>query len=174
MGLSVGKLAKKYGLSRSTLLYYASIGLLTPAGHSKGQYRIYGVEEDCRLEQICKYRKTGIPLKEIRKILDSPETSFTKVLKERFEDLNKEIRNLHEQQRLIAGLLNSPDILKQSGVMSRELWTSLLKRAGFSEHDMRQWHISFEQMDPEKHLLFLRHLQIPDDEIEIIRGWGEG
>lgn len=40
--LTVGRLTKKFGLSRSTLLYYDSIGLLTPAAHMKGEYRTYG------------------------------------------------------------------------------------------------------------------------------------
>lgn len=174
MSLSVGKLAKKHGLSRSTLLYYDAIGLLTPAGHNKGEYRIYEIEDEQRLEQICIYRKAGIPLKEIRKILDSPETSFTKVLKERFEDLNHEIRHLHEQQRIIAKLLKNSEMLKTAAVMTKELWTSLLEDAGFSEQDMRQWHIRFELMDPDKHRIFLQHLQIPDDEIELIREWVKG
>ena len=174
MSLSVGKLAKKYGLSRSTLLYYDAIGLLTPVGHSKGEYRIYEIEDEQRLEQICIYRKAGIPLKEVRKILDSPDTSFTKVLKERFEDLNHEIRHLHEQQRIIAGLLKNSEMLKTTGVMTKELWTSLLENAGFSEQDMQQWHIRFELMDPDKHRIFLQHLQIPDDEIEMIRKWVKG
>jgi len=171
MSLSIGKLAKKYGLSRSTLLYYDSIGLLTPAGHSKGEYRIYEIEDEQRLEQICRYRTAGIPLKEIKKILDSPNTSFTTVLKERFEDLNHEIRHLHEQQRIIAGLLKNSEMLKRTEVMTKELWTSLLEDAGFSEQDMQQWHIRFERMDPKKHRIFLQHLHIPNDEIEIICKW---
>jgi DNA-binding transcriptional MerR regulator len=173
VSLSVGKLAKKYGLSRSTLLYYDSIGLLTPTGHSKGEYRIYEIDDEQRLEHICRYRKAGIPLKEVKKILESPDTSFTTVLKERFEDLNHEIRHLHEQQRIIAGLLKNSEMLKITGAMTRELWTSLLEDAGFSEQDMRQWHIRFERMDPEKHRIFLQHLQIPNDEIEIICKWAK-
>ena len=35
--LTVGKLAKKYGLSRTTLLYYDSIGLLPPTHHDLRQ-----------------------------------------------------------------------------------------------------------------------------------------
>lgn len=174
MNLTVGKLAKKYDLSRSTLLYYDSIGLLSPALHCKGEYRIYGIEDERRLEQICRYRKAGIPLKEISKILDSPETSCAVVLQQRFEDLNVEIRKLHEQQRIIAGILKNPELLSGTEVMTKEIWVSLLEHAGFTEQDMRLWHVNFEQMDPEKHQMFLQHLQIPDDEIELIRQWAVG
>ncbi|EKD38479.1 MAG: transcriptional regulator, MerR family, partial [uncultured bacterium] len=55
--LTVGRLARKFGLSRSTLLYYDAIGLLSPAGHIQGEYRLYGPSEEGRLEQICRYRR---------------------------------------------------------------------------------------------------------------------
>lgn len=173
MSMTVGKLARKYGLSRSALLYYDSIGILSPTFHHKGEYRFYSEEDEHRLGQICKYREAGIPLKEIQALLDSPETTFTSILEQRFTDLNAEIRKLYEQQRIIASLLKNSAIISESGVMTKELWTSLLVKAGFTEHDMYVWHITFEQADPEKHHQFLRHLQIPEDEIATIRGWGQ-
>lgn len=171
MSLTVGKLARKFGLSRSTLLYYDAIGLLTPVGHDKGEYRMYGPAEEEKLQQICGYRRAGIPLQEIKKILKAPETSLKEVLERRLTDLNREIRDLLDQQRLIAGLLQNPQLLQQSGIMTRELWTDLLAHSGFSEEDMHRWHMSFERNDPEKHRLFLQHLQLAADEIESIRQW---
>ncbi|WP_136809194.1 MerR family transcriptional regulator [Desulfosediminicola flagellatus] len=171
MTLTVGMLARKYGLSRSTLLYYDSIGLLSPADHEKGSYRVYQPEDEKKLEQICLYRKAGLPLKHIEKILNSPQTEFTNVLKQRFVELNSEISELYEQQKVVAGLLQNTDLLRESRAMTKEIWTSLLQGAGFSEEDMHQWHIRFEKMAPQKHLQFLRQLNIPEDEIENIRKW---
>ncbi len=171
MTLTIGNLARKFGLSRSALLYYDSIGILSPRSHEKGEYRHYGQEEERRLVQICRYRKAGISLKDIGKILDAPDTSLTKVLEQRFLDLNNEIKELLEQQRIIAGLLKNPEILQLPGAMTKELWISLLEHAGFSAVDMRRWHIRFEQTDPEKHRIFLEYLQIPANEIILIRQW---
>jgi DNA-binding transcriptional MerR regulator len=169
--LTVGKLARKFGLSRSTLLYYDSIGLLSPVGHHQGEYRMYGAAEEGRLAQICRYRRAGIPLQQIKKILDAPETSLKAVLEQRFADLNVEIGEALGQQRIIAGILQNPQILRQSGVMTKELWVSLLEASGFSEEDMHRWHTRFERNDPEKHRLFLQHLQISAEEIEVVRQW---
>ena len=174
MTITVGALARKFGLSRSTLLYYDSIGLLSPAVHIKGEYRLYEIEQENRLEQICRYRKGGSPLKEIKKILDSPETNFTKILEQRFEDLNQEIVHLHEQQRIIADLLQNTELINKETIMTKELWVSLLEKSGFNEQDMRNWHINFEQMDPENHMKFLQYLQIPGDDINRIRNWSTG
>ena len=66
--LTVGHLARRFELSRSTLLYYDSIGLLKPSGRSKSRYRLYS-EDDCRrLQAICRYREAGLALDEIRRV----------------------------------------------------------------------------------------------------------
>ena len=174
MGLTVGVLAKKFGLSRSTLLYYDSIGLLSPSSHITGEYRIYDADAENRLELICKYRQAGIPLKNIKKILSSPETSFAVILQRRFTELNAEILQLYEQQRVIANLLQQSDLLGSSEVMNKKRWVSLLKLSGYTEEDMRRWHIQFECSAPQSHQRFLKFLQLSDAEIAQIRSWAKG
>ncbi|NDV23940.1 methyltransferase domain-containing protein [Desulfovibrio sp. JC022] len=172
-GLTVGRLAKKYGLSRSTLLYYDSIGLLSPSKHMKGEYRSYGEEEEKRLAQICHYRKAGIPLKEIKVILDSPVSGISGVLQARLKELNEEIASLHEQRQFISGILkSSPDV--KSAKMDKAAWVEVLRSSGFNEKDMEDWHKAFERTHPDRHQQFLEYLQIPDDEIRLIRKWSAG
>jgi len=171
MELTIGRLGAKYHLSRSTLLYYDKIGLLKPSSHIKGEYRHYSAADEERLRLICRYRKTGIPLAEIQALLDSPETRFTAILNKRFSELSKEIQLLYEQQRIIAGLLKNCGKITESGSMTKELWVSLLEASGFTDQDMHEWHVLFEQTAPEKHQLFLEYLQIPEEEIARIRSW---
>jgi len=170
IALTISNLAKRFGLSRSTLLYYDSKKLLSPSGHEKGDYRIYGEDEVKRLEKICMYRNAGLSLKAIKKILDIPDTNFTTILSSRFEELNREMSKLQEQQRIIAGLLQNTSLLKQKK-MTKQLWTSILRASGLSEPEMRNWHIIFEREAPEQHKAFLKYLQIPDTDIEIIKSW---
>ncbi len=171
MTLTVGKLANKYGLSRSTLLYYDKIGLLSPCGHQNGEYRAYGEKEQERLKLICLYRKSGISLKEIKRILDNDETSVSACLITRFKQLDRDILELKEQQAVIANMLQNPSLLSSSTPMTKELWTRILKASGLSEKSMRKWHIQFEKAAPKEHLAFLRFLQISDEEVETIRNW---
>ena len=51
MALTVGRLAKRFGLSRSTLLYYDRLGLLCPSGRSGGDYRLYEDADAQRLDR---------------------------------------------------------------------------------------------------------------------------
>jgi DNA-binding transcriptional MerR regulator len=171
IALTISKLAKKFGLSRSTLLYYDSKGLLSPSGHKQGEYRVYGNDEVKRLEKICMYRNAGLSLKAIKKILDTPDTDLTTILSARFEELNREMSKLQEQQKIIAGLLQNTSLLFKPEKMTKQLWTSILRASGFSELEMRNWHIAFEREAPEQHKAFLQYLQIPEAEIEIIKNW---
>ena len=66
---TVSKLAARCALSRGTLLYYESIGLLKPPARSAGNYRSYGERDLQRLQQICAYRHAGLTLDDIRAIL---------------------------------------------------------------------------------------------------------
>lgn len=172
MEITVGALAKKFGLSRTALLYYDSIGLLSPATRKKGEYRYYTEEDERRLARICQYRQAGIPLKDIAGLLDSQKSNLAAVLHQRFDDLNREIQQLYDQQRLVARLLQSDEILTGSKVINKKRWVSILEASGYSEEDMRKWHIGFEARAPEKHLEFLRYLGLGADEIEEIRSWG--
>lgn len=171
ISLTISNLAKKFGLSRSTLLYYDSKGLLSPAGHKQGEYRIYGEKEVERLRKICMYRDAGLPLKEIKKILDVPNSDFTTILSRRFKELNREIGQLQKQQKIIAGLLQNRSLLLKPDKMTKQLWTSILAASGFSELEMRHWHITFEKQAPEQHSAFLQYLQISDTEIRQIKSW---
>lgn len=167
---TIGRLAKRHGLSRSTLLYYDSIGLLRPSGHAKGEYRQYSEADDLRLARICEYRKAGISLREIGRMLDAPaESTVAEALERRLAELNDEMAGLREQQTLVAGLLGRADLLEEHAPMDKATWVSLLRAAGYTESDMQRWHVQFEQSAPDKHEQFLRRLNIPEGEISSIR-----
>ncbi len=171
MSYTVGRLAKRFGLSRSTLLYYDSIGLLKPEVRGEGEYRRYGKDAIKRLEMVCLYREAGLPLKEIKRVLDSRDSQLAGALENRLEDLNVEIAGLHEQRNLVLRLLQNKKGLAAPGPMNKEMWTALLADSGFTGEDMRSWHRAFERRSPEKHQSFLEFLQIPEDEIASIRIW---
>ncbi|MBU1249156.1 MAG: methyltransferase domain-containing protein, partial [Proteobacteria bacterium] len=167
---TVGRLAKRFNLSRSTLLYYDSIGLLTPSVHHSGEYRLYSEADATRLEQIVTYRKTGLPLKEIKRVLEAPKSRLATALEERLSELSGEIRTLRSQQRFILRLLGGK-AMPEDGALDKKTWTDLLRSSGLNEEDMVRWHSEFERRSPDNHRRFLKLLCIPDEEIETIRSW---
>lgn len=170
---TVGRLAREFGLSRSTLLYYDAIGLLSPSRRAKGDYRRYSREDAQRLGQICLYRQAGLSLRDIARVLDAPSGGLTAVLERRLEQLNQDIARLREQQRFIMGILRNPRLAERVGVMNRQTWIELLQASGFSEEDMRRWHVEFERLAPDKHQEFMEFLCIPAEEIALMRRWAQ-
>lgn len=69
---TVKQLARLAGVSIRTLHHYDQIRLLRPKTRTAGGYRVYGEAELLRLQQILFYRELGVPLEEIRDILDDP------------------------------------------------------------------------------------------------------
>ncbi len=168
---TVGKLAKKYGLSRSTLLYYDYIGLLRPIQHTKNKYRQYSDEDAEKLDKICAYREAGLSLKNIAQLLNSKNKSeLATVLEQRLDELSEEMITLQNQQQIVVDLLNKSD-LPDTCAMNKDTWKNIFQEAGISTKEMQRWHVDFERISPDKHARFLRFLNIPEEEIGIIRAW---
>ena len=169
---TVTNLARRCGLSRGTLLYYESIGLLHAALRTQANYRSYNDRDLLRLQQIGAYRKAGLHLEDIAVILDRRESDSAAVLKRRLLELDREIEDKREHQRAILLLLRDATSLKGTkAMMTKEKWVSIMHAAGLSEEQMRRWHIEFEKSAPDDHQQFLESLHIPTEEIHGIREW---
>jgi DNA-binding transcriptional MerR regulator len=170
--MNVTELARGCGLSRSTVLYYESIGLLKPAGRTVSRYRQYGDREAARLRQICLYREAGLRLEDIRALLDQSTTgSAVSVLQRRLHEIAAEIERLRGHQRSILALLRNKTRFRRLEMMTKDKWVKIMQASGFSEADMRRWHQEFEKSAPEDHQEFLEYLKIPADEVSKIREW---
>ncbi len=169
---TVGRLARRYGVSRSTLLYYHRIGILCPSGHRQGDYRNYTGADEERLRRILGLRNAGLKLEEIKAVLDDKAADdLSAVLERRLLEMNDEIDALKAQQRLTATLLGAHRTAAGDKEMTKTRWVAMLAAAGFTEADMSRWHREFEASDPETHEAFLRALGISQEEADRIRTW---
>ena len=91
---TIGQVAKKYSLSRSTLIYYDSKGILKPSGRSVSNYRLYS-ENDLKLvERIILFRSAGLSIESIQPILASKHGQVEIALENRLSKINIEIQEL--------------------------------------------------------------------------------
>lgn len=169
--LTVTKLAESCGLSRSTVLYYESIGLLRASSRSGANYRRYSDADAARLRQICIYRDAGLKLDDIRVLLDRPGNDPSALLERRLVEIDNEIGRLREHQRAILKLLRTDESFWRNNDMTKDKWVAIMKAAGFNENDMQRWHVEFEKADPAEHQQFLEYLHIPAADIDRIRAW---
>ncbi len=167
----ITQLARKFGLSRSTLLYYDRIGLLTPAGRTEAGYRRYS-QADCeRLDAICTFRRAGLSVAEVKIALSREGDETSRVLSERLRILGEEVRALRLKQRLLTGMLHAHAKGGVPLLLDKEMWVEMLRAAGMSDDEMCRWHSEFERRAPESHHEFLLSLGIPEKEALMIRKW---
>lgn len=179
--MTVTKLARRCGVSRTALLYYESIGLMPPPARTGGNYRCYSEADAERLRAIRAYRNAGLSLDDIRTILKThagkmrsgrrganASGNASGILKRRLVELDAEIEALRAHQHAILQLLGSK-ALGTAEMISKEKWVSIMRSCGFSEDQMNRWHAEFERSAPEEHQEFLEFLHIPAAEIKTIR-----
>ena len=100
--MTVQKVSRLTGVSIRTLQYYDRIGLLHPTEYSDAGYRLYDDAALETLQQILLFRELEFPLKDIRKIIESPDFDRGKALEQQIEllTLKKEhIENLIDLAR---------------------------------------------------------------------------
>jgi DNA-binding transcriptional MerR regulator len=98
---TVKQLARLSGVSIRTLHHYDAIGLLKPALTGENRYRYYGREELLRLQDILFHRELGVPLQEIRHLLDLQGCDRAAVLAEHREWLDQRIKRSRQLLRTI-------------------------------------------------------------------------
>jgi DNA-binding transcriptional MerR regulator len=169
--LTVTKLARQCGVSRTALLYYESIGLMAPPRRSGGNYRCYSQIDAERLRAIRAYRNAGLTLENIRTILklqSGRRGDASRVLKRRLVELDAEIEALRAHQQSILKLLGNKALRKEE-MITKEKWVAIMTSSGFSNEQMHRWHAEFERSAPKEHQEFLEFLHIPEAEIQKIR-----
>lgn len=165
----ITELARKFGLSRSTLLYYDHIGLLTPAGRSEAGYRLYSAGDRDRLASICSFRQAGLSIEDIGRILATPADADTAILKRRLRELGDEIRALQTQQHLLGKMVKLQSLAELPVSVDKQAWIEMLRAAGMDEAAMLKWHVEFERRAPQAHQQFLLSLGIEEEEVRQIR-----
>lgn len=102
MRLSIGEAAQMLGVSVRTLRWYDEIDLVKPAGTGENGYRYYDREALSLLQQALFYRELGLPLKEIRPLLQASEPQRRRAL-----EAHRHLLELKKQQ--LEGLLRLVD-----------------------------------------------------------------
>src|SRR5699024_711508 len=81
--LGIGDAAELLGVTVRTLRHWETIGLLAPEWRTAGGHRLY-VEEDLeRAQRILVYREVGLPLAEIRALVDGDADARTHLARQR-------------------------------------------------------------------------------------------
>ncbi|WDV46513.1 MerR family transcriptional regulator [Clostridiaceae bacterium M8S5] len=105
--LIIGELAEMLNASTSSIRYYEKEGLISPCNIDDNGYRLYGYDELYKLENILLFRKLGIPLKQIKNIIDDYSIDdYTKILNSSLISIDEKIQELKNKRKHIINNLN--------------------------------------------------------------------
>ncbi len=122
----ISELAQKVGLSRSTLLYYEKLGLISAQRQANG-YRSYSKQDVQRLKLLQQLQAGGLTLKECQACLEA-RIDRNRLLK-RLKVLDEEIAKKQKARELLSSMLGM--------------------------NSMREWHQAIEKQAPSAHLDWL-------------------
>ncbi len=161
-------LGRRFGLSRSTLLYYDRIGLLRPSGRSEADYRLYSQADCDRLARICAFRAAGVSLDDIARLLDA-DAPHGPILERRLHEIGQAMTALKAQQQVIAGMLRTTAAGPDAAGLDRTLWLELQHACGLDAAALARWHSEFESRAPAAHHAFLLRLGLSEKEATQVR-----
>ena len=119
------------GVSVRTLHHYDAIGLLKPAAVSQAGYRLYSDADLERLQQVLFFRELGFSLRDIGRVLSSPDF-------DRKEALVMHRRLLVEKRRRVQALVRSVD-RSIAAIDGGEDMSNNAMFEGFDESKLREY-----------------------------------
>ncbi len=102
--MRINEVSRLTGVSIRTLQYYDKIGLLHPAEYTKAGYRLYDDAALETLQQILLFRELEFPLKDIRRIISSPDFDRSRALTQQIELLKLRKEHIENLIELAAGI----------------------------------------------------------------------
>ena len=102
---TVRQVSQLTGVSIRALHHYDAIGLLKPTQVTDAGYRLYSDAEIERLYMILVFRELGLPLKEIRSILNAPDYDRNRVLEQQIQIMQERAEKLKNRISLAKCML---------------------------------------------------------------------
>lgn len=93
---TVGEVAALAGVSVRTLHHYDELGLVVPSARSEAGYRLYDRADLEQLQEVLALRALGLPLAEVKALLDDPTHDRVQVLRDQAKRLRDERDRLED------------------------------------------------------------------------------
>lgn len=113
---TIGRLARRTGVSVRTIRFWSDTGLVTPAGRSAGGYRLYDAEAVARLDLVRTLRELGLGLDVVRDVLGRHRT-LAEVADVHARALDAEIRTLRLRRAVLRAVARRGSTTEEMALM---------------------------------------------------------
>ena len=159
--------AKLAGVTVRALHHYDQLGLLRPRQRSRSGYRLYSANDFARLEQIVVLKFLGIPLKQIRRLLE-PDARLKDVLRKQRDTL---FAKRHQLDKAIAAINNAQRALDSDGDPDWKLFQLIVKE--FEMQNNADWKGKYFSDNAKVNVRERQKLWSPELQAKTARDWTE-
>jgi len=155
------------GVTVRALHHYDKLGLLRPQQRSRTGYRLYSAKDFARLEQIVVLKFLGIPLKQIRRLLE-PDARLQDVLRRQRDVL---FAKRHQLDKAITAINNAQRALDSASDPDWKLFQLIVKE--FDMQNSIEWKGKYFSDDAKAKVRERQKLWSPELQARISRQWSE-
>jgi DNA-binding transcriptional MerR regulator len=108
----IGQLSARTGVSRDTIRYYESLGLLKAQGRSRsGAYKLYDAACTARLHDIARLKRAGFTMREIRQLVNGPAAcrDLPAVVRDKITLIDRRLEELQTYRTSLVQIGNACD-----------------------------------------------------------------
>jgi len=157
--------AKLAGVTVRTLHHYDRLGLLKPKQRSSSGYRLYTNRDFGRLEQIVVLKFLGIPLKQIRGLLEA-DSKMPAVLQRQQEVLSEKRRQL---DKAIRAIRNAEYAIQSRGEPDWKLFQFIVREIEMEKS--QEWKAKYFSPDARAKVAERRNLWSPELQARVTKEW---
>lgn len=137
---TVGTVAALTGVSVRTLHHYDHIGLVVPSTRTAAGYRGYTDADVERLHLVLVYRSAGLPLEEIRTLLDDPRADVLARLEHQLEVLHEHADRIRHSIKAVEELMNARrEGIQLTAQEQVEIFGSTAHSDEYADEARQQW-----------------------------------
>lgn len=127
------------GLSRKSIRYYESVGLLNPTRNINNDYREYNDDDIRKLKVIKFLRELGVPIRDLQ-LLNNGDITLKECIDDRINKINIQEDNFNKIKSMCIEISNSNDNYNDIDIDNYFSEMSKLNKEGFSMNDNKNEH----------------------------------
>jgi MerR family transcriptional regulator, thiopeptide resistance regulator len=164
----ISQFAEKAGVTVRTLHHYDRLGLLKPSGRTDAGYRLYADRDFARLQQIETLKFIGLPLRQIKDVLDGNNLNV-------LETLRLHRRLLGDKKHQIELALRAIDAAERSSQPGKNPdWASLKKIIEVMEmQTSKEWMKQYYSEDAQAKIADKARSWTPEMQAKVQQDWKE-
>ncbi|MBO1336415.1 MerR family transcriptional regulator [Streptomyces sp. VRA16 Mangrove soil] len=145
--LTIGRLARRTGLSVRTIRYWSDEGVLHPVTRSDGGYRLYDAESVARLELIRTLRELGLGLDDVRTVL-AGEQDVAAVAAAHVAALDAQIQVLRVNRAVLSTVAKRKSSAEEMALMNKLARLSAAERKRIMDDFAEEMLRGLDTVDP--------------------------